>query len=411
MRTGPPCPNLRWNSSKASPLTPGTRFDLASSFSACRVAWVPAQSGSESARPGRALLQKSGRCAYTVYPRTSAIRARQTGILGVRDCREGCGDVRGSGVPELVVLSENDVRGVLALDELAESLTVALIALSEGSVSVPARIAARSPSGLLGAMPGYVPGLGLAAKLVSVYPHNSRLGQPAHQAIIAVFDEVTGAPSVVMGATYITAIRTAMTAALVAQALARPRATSLAIIGAGVQAEAHLEAFNHLTAPADIRIASRHFPKAVELAERHRGAVAAPSVREAVDGADLVCCCTDAAEPVLADEWIGPGTHVSSVGSGPELPTALLSRAQLFVESRAATAPPPSGAVELEGVDPESLTEVGEVLAGRSGGRLSAESVTVFKSTGHAVEDVAAASVVMRLAGALGAGTAVAMGA
>ena len=317
--------------------------------------------------------------------------------------------MRRSGMPELVVLSEDDVRSVLVLEDLAESLKIALIALSEGSVSVPARIAARSPSGLLAAMPGYIPGLGLAAKLVSVYPHNPQVGQPAHQALIAVFDEVTGAPCAVMGATYITAIRTAMTAALVARALARPQGTSLAIIGAGVQGEAHLEAFTHLMALGDIRIASRHLPKAAELAERHTGAVAAPSVREAVDGADLVCCCTDAGEPVLADEWIGPGTHVSSVGSGPELPAALLSRAQLFVESRAATAPPPAGAVELQGVDPESLIEVGDVLAGRSGGRATAESVTVFKSTGHAAEDVAAAAVVMRLAGAQGAGTTVTM--
>lgn len=312
-------------------------------------------------------------------------------------------------MPDLVVLSEDDVRAVLVLDELAESLTVALIALSEGSLSVPARVAARSPSGLLGAMPGYVPGLGLAAKLVSVYPHNPRVGQPAHQALIVMFDELTGAPCAVMGATYITAIRTAVTAALVARALARPQGTSLAIIGAGVQAEAHLEAFSHLMTLGDIRISSRRFSKAVELAERHAGAVAVSSVREAVDGADVVCCCTDAAEPVLADEWIGFATHVSSVGSGRELPAALVSRAQLFVESRAATAPPPAGAVELQGVDPESLIEVGDVLAGRSGGRASADSVTVFKSTGHAAEDIAAAAVVLRLAGAQGAGTAMGM--
>jgi len=306
---------------------------------------------------------------------------------------------------ELFVLSEDYVRSVLAFDELAEALTVALIALSNGTASVPPRIAARSPKGLLGAMPGYVPGLGLAAKLVSVYPHNPQRGEPAHQALIAVFDEVTGAPCAVMGGTYMTAIRTAMTSALVARALARPQSTSLAIIGSGVQAEAHLSAFAHLMALNDVRIASRHISKAAKLAERRAGAVAVASVEEAVDGADLVCCCTDAPEPVLADGWISPGTHVSSVGSGPELPGALLGRAQLFVESRAATAPPPAGAVELQGLDPESLTEMGEVLAGRSGGRETAESVTVFKSTGHAVEDVAAAAVVLRRARAEGART------
>lgn len=310
---------------------------------------------------------------------------------------------------ELVVLSEDDVRSVLVLDELADSLSVALTALSEGSVSVPARIAARSPSGLLGAMPGYVPGLGLAAKLVSVYPDNPQVGAPAHQALIAVFDEATGAPCAVMGATYITAIRTAMTTALVARAVARPRSTSLAVIGAGVQAEAHLAAITHLMVIEDIRIASRHIPDAAVLAERHTGAVVAASVQEAVNGADLICCCTDAGGPVLDDKWIGPGSHVSSVGSGPELPAGLLGRAQVFVESRAATAPPPAGAVELQGFDPGSLIEVGDVLAGRSGGRADADSVTVFKSTGHASEDVAAAAVVLRRARLAHAGTTVTM--
>jgi alanine dehydrogenase len=221
---------------------------------------------------------------------------------------------------ELVVLSEDDVRSVLDLEELAEALASALIALSEGTVSVPARMAARGPSGLLGTMPGYVPGLGLAAKVVSVYPENPRSGRPAHHALIAVFDEVSGAPCALMGATYITAIRTALTAALVARALARPQSTSLAIIGAGVQADAHLSAFSHLMELDDTRIASRHVSKAAELAERHAGAVVAATVEEALDGADVICCCTDAQDSVLADAWLGPGTHVSSVGSGPELP-------------------------------------------------------------------------------------------
>lgn len=312
-------------------------------------------------------------------------------------------------VSELLVMSEAVVRMALPLDGLAESLTAALISLARGTASVPARIAARSPAGLLGAMPGYVPGLGLAGKLVSVYPANPQVNLPAHQALIAVFDESTGTPVAVMDATYITAIRTAMTSALAARALTGARRRSLAVIGAGVQAEAHLKAFSHLLGPTDVRVASRRTPRAIALAERYPPAVAAPSIREAVLGADMVCCCTDAREAVIESDWITPGVHVGSVGSGPELPPGLLARSRLFVESRAATLPPPAGAVELQGCDSASLTEIGTVLSGEAPGRSSDDDITVFKSTGHAVEDVAAAALAVSRARDLGYGVTVAM--
>ncbi|MHB1445427.1 MAG: ornithine cyclodeaminase family protein [Acidimicrobiales bacterium] len=309
----------------------------------------------------------------------------------------------------LLVLSEADVHRVLDLDELAESLRTALMALSAGSVSVPPRIGARSPGGLLAAMPGYVDGVGLAAKLVSVYPHNPERGRPAHQAIIAVFDEETGAPRAVMGATLITAMRTAMTSALAARALARPQSATLAVIGSGVQADAHMAALTRLLDLTDIRVASRNNSRASQLAGRYPKARAVDTVMEAVDGADVVCCCTDAAEPVVRNEWIGPGTHIGSVGSGAELPDGLIRRARVFVESRAATAPPPAGALELQGVDAAELEEIGSVLAGRSAGRATVDEITVFKSTGHATEDVAAAAVVLRAADRAGLGTTVSM--
>lgn len=116
------------------------------------------------------------------------------------------------------------------------------------------------------------------------------------------------------------------------------------------------------------------------------------------------------APPIEADAWIKPDTHVGPVGSGAELPADLLDRARVFVESRSATAPPPAGAVELQGRDPLSLTEIGVVLANRRAGRSNRDEITVFKSTGHAVEDVAAAAVVLRRALALGIGTTVPFG-
>lgn len=309
---------------------------------------------------------------------------------------------------DLLVLTEGEVRQALTPDELVRSMTEALVALSERTTSVPARVAALSQDGLLAAMPGYVPGMGLAAKLVTVYSGNPGRGRDAHQALIAVFDETTGAPRAVMGATYITAARTAVTSALAARALARSDSRSVAIIGAGPQARAHLDAVTKIIGPEEVRVSSRDASKAALMAEQHPGAMAVPFPREAVEGADIVLCCTASPTPVLEDGWIGPGAHVSSVGSGAELPAGLLSRASVFVESRMATAPPPAGAAELQGRDPLTLTELGAVLSKRSSGRSSRDEVTVFKSTGHAVEDVAAAAVVLRRARVLGLGTPVA---
>lgn len=313
---------------------------------------------------------------------------------------------------ELLVLSEDEVRAVLPLDDLVESLEAALVALSEGKASVPARIAARTPAGLLAAMPGYVPGMGLAAKLVSVYPANARLGVATHQALIALFDEETGTPVALMDGGHVTAVRTAAVAAIAARTLARPEGASVAIIGAGVQAEAHLQGFAQLLSPSEIGVVARDPARAADLAGRYEalGAAPAATIEEAVQGADAVCCCTDAPEPVVKSEWIAPGTHVSSVGSGRELPAGLLIRGRVFVETRTAVEAPPAGAVELQGIDGRSLVEIGEVLAGREEGRASAEEITVFKSTGHAVEDVAAAALAYRRARAAGVGTTLAMG-
>jgi ornithine cyclodeaminase/alanine dehydrogenase-like protein (mu-crystallin family) len=122
----------------------------------------------------------------------------------------------------------------------------------------------------------------------------------------------------------------------------------------------------------------------------------------------VVCCCTDAHEPILRAGWLAPGAHVSSVGGtfGPELDPAIVRTGRVFVEWRgAATTPPPAGAHDLQGLDPAAVTEIGEVLAGTRPGRTSRDELTVYKSTGHAVEDAAAAGLVYRRAVATGTGT------
>ena len=137
---------------------------------------------------------------------------------------------------------------------------------------------------------------------------------------------------------------------------------------------------------------------------------AAGSFEAAVAGADVVCCCTDAHEPILEAGWLAPGAHVSSVGGtfGPELDPAIVRGGRVFVEWRgAATTPPPAGAHDLQGLDPAAVTEIGEVLAGTRPGRTSRDELTVYKSTGHAVEDAAAAGLVYRRALETGTGTTV----
>jgi ornithine cyclodeaminase/alanine dehydrogenase-like protein (mu-crystallin family) len=259
-------------------------------------------------------------------------------------------------------------------------------------------------------MPGYVGGT-LATKLVSLFPGNEALGIPTHQALIAVFDAETGAPTALLDGTYITAMRTGASAAVATRALAREDARVLAVLGAGVQARSHLATVTLVRNFDEIRIANRSQERARELADE-AGATAVDSFEDAVRGAEVVCACTHAAEPILRREWLSPGTHVSSVGAsqeGPELDTETATAGLLAVESRVAFDPPPAGAHELQALVPETAVELGEVLAGTRAGRTSDDEISVYKSMGHAVEDAAAAALVLERALEEGVGADVAL--
>lgn len=306
---------------------------------------------------------------------------------------------------ELLVISGETCRQMLDIAALRGALADALRAHSEGQSSVPPRIAAWTDSGLLGAMPGNVAGTGLGAKLVSVFPHNHGTSVPSHQGLITLFDQDNGRPLAVMEGAYITAIRTAASAAVAADLAARADAAVLAIIGAGVQGHAHAQAFAGIRQWSEVRVASRTAANAEELAER-AGATQCSSFEEAVRGADVVALCTDAGEPVIRSDWLAPGVHVSSVGVGREIDDATMALAdRIIVEWRgAAENAPPAGSHELQALDPLALIEVGEIVAGRAEGRASNAEITVYKSTGHAVEDIAAAALVYERARAAGAG-------
>ena len=306
----------------------------------------------------------------------------------------------------MLVLDAASVRELLDPAELADALRLAFRSISDGSASVPPRVAALTPEGLLGTMPGYVPGCGLGAKLVTYFRHNHERGLPGHQALIALFDPDDGRPLALMDGTHITGMRTAMAAAVAASALARPGAAIVTVVGTGVQGREHVAAFRLLFPAASVQVTGRTPDHVRAVASAYADVEAVLDIEEAVRRADVVCLASDAVDPVIARSWLAEGCHVSSVGAGVEVDAETVAAARVFVESRTAAVQPfPAGSRELSGRDPESLTEVGEVLLGTRAGRDSPEQLTLYKSMGHATQDVVAAAVVYRAALAAGAGS------
>jgi len=326
----------------------------------------------------------------------------------------------------VLVLSAAEVRALLNLDELVEALRAAMIDLSAGRVPAPPRVAALVPEhdAMLLVMPAYLPSAGaLASKLVSLFPGNR--DQPTHQALICCFDPATGTPAAVMDGGYLTAARTAGGSALATRLLARPDARDVAVVGTGVQAEAHARALARLPGVRTVRIAGRDPARAAALARALDGlgipVAAAASTEDAVRAADVVCTTTHAAGPVLRRDWLRPGTHVNSVGYNTggdgELDTATIRDALVVVESRAAAlAPPPAGAVELRrAIERQAIeashvaAEIGQIAAGTAAGRTGGRQLTVYKSVGVAAQDAAAAALVLAAARRRGMGTIVSL--
>lgn len=322
----------------------------------------------------------------------------------------------------VLVLNRHETESFLDLDALRQAVAAAMAELSAGRGSVPPRVAAQVPEkGLLLAMPAYLPGDGLAAKLVSLFPGNAGTDLPTHQAVVLVFDPDTGRPTALMDGEVITTARTAAGSALSAELLARPDAEVLAILGTGVQARAHAQAVVRVRPIREVRVAGRRPEAAEALAGELRGTldadvVTSPDVQTACQGAGIVCATTHSPEPVIRRGLIGDGMHVTSVGyntAGREVDSETVADSLLVVESREAVlAAPPSGSNDIRiPIEEGRITsdhihaEIGELVAGSKPGRTSPEQVTLYKSVGVAAQDVAAAALVMDAARAAGAGT------
>jgi ornithine cyclodeaminase/alanine dehydrogenase-like protein (mu-crystallin family) len=243
--------------------------------------------------------------------------------------------------------------------------------------------------GFFAVMPAYAGALG--AKLVTFYPQN--VGIHTHQAVIVLFNPETGEPLAMMDGRLITEMRTAAASAVATQLLARAEAPVLAILGSGVQAQSHLAALRHVRSFKEVRVWSPRHARA--FAQRH-GVKAVATVADAVRGADVVVVATSATRPVLRGEWLSPGTHVNAVGAtrpdARELDDDLVTTARVFVDSREA-ALRESGDVIAAGSE---VTEIGAVVSGADPGRRTPSEITLFKSVGVAVEDVAAAALVLQ---------------
>jgi alanine dehydrogenase len=318
-----------------------------------------------------------------------------------------------------LLLTEFDVRTVLTMDDLIGAMEQALIQFSTGTVHQPLRtIVDMGGRGFFGVMPALLsspPALG--TKLVSVIPGNARANLPTHLATILLTDPDTGELLAIMDGRYITEARTAAVSAVATRLLARDEAGRVGIIGSGVQARSHLEALDHVRRLTDVRVwsPSEEHLSAFVREMRHRTSarlLPALSAREAVDGADMVVLATGSREPVVASDWIADGTHVCAVGAcrpdQREMDTTLVRRARLFVDSRTG-ALAEAGDIVIpiaEGAFAAShiVAELGEVAAGRVPGRTSRDEVTIFKSLGMAVEDVAAAQLAYERATARGLG-------
>ena len=291
------------------------------------------------------------------------------------------------------ILDEDAVRSLLTMEELIPAMASALSDLSDKKAVQPVRtiVPVAEHRGFFGIMPAYNGALG--AKLVTFYPENK--GIPTHNGVIMLFRPETGEPIAVMDGRLITEMRTAAVSAVATDLLSRREVNTLAIIGSGVQARSHLQALRIVRQFSEVRVWSPSNAQA--FADEH-GVMASASAEEAVRGADVVVVATGAQQPVLFGEWLSSGMHINAVGANRptwrELDDNVMNMSRIYVESRESAAVE-SGDLIAAG---QIFAEIGEVVSGSMPGRESDVEITLFKSLGTAVEDIAAADLVYQKA-------------
>lgn len=312
-------------------------------------------------------------------------------------------------------LGAAEVERLLPMPVCIDAMADAFRCLARGGADQPLRttIALPEGAGSLYVMPARLDRPATTGvKLLSIVPANEGTGQPSHQGVVVMFDPVHGQVVALLDAAAITAIRTAAVSALATRLMAREDATDLAMIGSGVQARSHLEAMMAVRPIRRVRVWSPDRGRREAWADWARGThrveiSAAESAEQAVGGADLVCLVTSSPGPVVYGPWLRPGTHVNAVGAHTpatrELDTASIRNARLVVDLRSAALaeagdlliPIAEGAITADHI----AAELRELVTGAVTGRESVDEITVFKSLGLAIEDVAAASAILERLG------------
>ena len=327
---------------------------------------------------------------------------------------------------EVLIVNQSEVPKLLPMAECIEVMAEAFKSLAGGNDILPLRPVMWLPQkvGALGMMPAYVDDLKvMGVKVVSVFPGNEGTEHDSHQGTVMIYEAAHGSLLAIVDASEITAIRTAATTGLATRLLARDDADTLAILGSGIQARSHLEAMLAVRHIRRVRVWSRKAENAAAFVAQARKRYdvtieTAETVAQAVKPADIICTTTAAPEPILRREWIAAGTHINAVGSSVsftrELDTATMVASRLFVDRRESTLneagdflmPKKEGAVG----DDHILAELGDLVSGSAAGRETKTEITLFKSLGLAIEDVAAAMHVYRQAKEQDAGTWVEIG-
>lgn len=315
----------------------------------------------------------------------------------------------------MIVLSEHDVRELLDMESCIDAMTDVLASLARGELYNPLRSIARSEGAdtLLGLMPAYrsAPKKAYGLKEIVIVPTNPSRGLDTHMGGVLLHDGDNGELLAIMNASPITEIRTAAVSAVATRALARPDAQRVAILGSGAQARGHVHAMRAVLDDPEVRIWSRNLDKAEELAGE-LGATVAPSVDAALFGAEVVCTTTAAVDPIVERRWLARGAHLNAVGAcfptTRELDTETVASASFFTDRRESCLNEAGDYIiaAAEGaVGPEHIkAELGEVLAGMHPGREHEDELTIFKSLGIAVEDLASAELIVQRARERGVG-------
>ncbi len=327
---------------------------------------------------------------------------------------------------DVLIANQDQVIELMPMRECMDAMEEALKMLDGGDAILPLRSMMALPGGsnLFSLMPSYLGGIqSVGVKVTAAFTSNYGTEYDTHQGVVLLFDTELGLLRAIVDGTAVTAIRTAAVSGVATRLLAREDAGDLALLGAGSQARSHLEAMIAARPIRRVRVFSLPMEGAHAFAEResrrHGIQIEVVSSPEAaITDAEIICTVTTARQPIVKGEWISPGAHINAVGAFQpdtrELDTATVARARLYVDRRESAMkeagefiiPRSEGAIG----DDHIVGELGQVLNGRAPGRRSPEEVTLFKSLGIAVEDLAAAHFVLQKAQATGAGTWVSMG-